>query len=67
MFRVSATDIRARGHVLHSILFLLCLKLTLVRSYLNTQKTIIATQIFSMFKKKEMLFWRASQSHNLAC
>ena len=38
MFRVSKIDIGARGHVLHSILFLLCLKLTLVRSYLNTQK-----------------------------
>ena len=40
MFHVSRTDIGAHGHVLHSILFLLCsmFKVTFVRPYSNTQK-----------------------------
>ena len=53
MFRVSRTDIGARGHVLHSILFLLhTFKVDFGQILFKHTKTIIATQIFSMFKKK---------------
>ena len=67
MFRVSWSDIGARGHVLISILFLLCLMLTLVRFYLSTQKQSQLHKYFRCLKNKEILFWIASQSHNLAC
>ena len=64
MFRISRTDIGARGHVLHSILFLHAMfKVGFGQIFFKHTKTIISKQMF----KKKILFWCASQNHNLAC